>query len=161
MLFFTDTFKILATSWFGVLEEALLDLSFWWKVCLPLSGTGTKSSMSSLIAETSHSMRRDGLNQPCHGSVGVELDDQTTHLSSSTTAQLFSLVGTSCPLRPTQMMHSCLGCGKVAPQLAAQILSHPWLIEYLLWGSEYKSFKSLKMQFRKKKSFGFSATSKA
>lgn len=118
LFFFTDTFKILATSWFGVLEEALLDLSFWWKVCLPLSGTGTKSSRPPLIAENSHSMRGDGLNQPCHGSVGVELDGWTTYLSPSTTTQLFSLVGTPCPLRSTQRwcIHAW-GVGRWHPSL--------------------------------------------
>lgn len=159
--FFTDTFKILATSWFGVLEEALPDLSFWWKVCLPLSGTGTKSSMSSLIAENSYSMRRDDLNQPYHGSVGVESDDQTTHLSSSTTTQLFSLVGTPCPPRSTQMMHSCLGCGKVALQLAAQILSHPWLIKCLLGDLNTKASNLLKCNSEKKRVLAFLPPSKA
>lgn len=45
-----------------------LDLLFWWKVCLPLSGAGTKGSMPCLIAESSHLMRGDGLDEPGHSS---------------------------------------------------------------------------------------------
>lgn len=67
---FKHTFKILTTSWFGVLEEAWLDPSFWWKVCLPLSGTGTESSRLSLVAESSPLMRGNSLNQSWHSSVG-------------------------------------------------------------------------------------------